>query len=46
MKSFVLGVAMTAVLTTGTCLAQGVQSGKPAAAGNNNQAVATTSDSQ
>nr|WP_294554188.1 hypothetical protein [uncultured Rhodopila sp.] len=44
MKSFVLGVAMTAVLTTGTCLAQGVQSGKPAAAGNNNQAVATTSD--
>jgi uncharacterized protein (DUF3084 family) len=44
MKSFVLGVAMTAVLTTGTCFAQGMQSGKPAASGNTNQAVATTSE--
>jgi hypothetical protein len=42
MKSFVLGIAMTAVLTAGTCLAQG--SDKTAAAGNSNQAVATTSD--
>ena len=44
MKSLVLGVAMTAVLTTGTCFAQGMSSNKPAASGNNNQAVATTSE--
>jgi hypothetical protein len=44
MKTFVLGVAMTALLTTGTCFAQGMQSDKSAASGNTNQAVATTSD--
>ncbi len=42
MKSFVLGIAMTAVLTAGTCLAQSTD--KTAAAGNSNQAVATTAD--
>jgi hypothetical protein len=40
MKSFVLGIAMTAVLTAGTCLAQSADK----AAGNSNQAVATTAD--
>nr|WP_294524023.1 hypothetical protein [uncultured Rhodopila sp.] len=40
MKSLVLGVAMTAVLTAGTCFAQGTDK----ASGTSNQAVATTSD--
>lgn len=42
MKSFVFGIAMTAILTTGTCLAQSTD--KAAASGNSNQAVATTSE--
>jgi protein CpxP len=42
MKSLMLGIAMTAVLTGGTCLAQSSQSNH-AASGNDNQAVATTS---
>jgi hypothetical protein len=42
MRSLVLGIAMTAVLTGGTCLAQSSHNSEMAA-GNNNQAVATTS---
>lgn len=42
MKSLILGIAMTAVLTGGTCLAQSSQNDQ-AAAGNHNQAVATNS---
>ncbi len=42
MKSFVLGVAMAAALTGGTCLAADTQGDRAAASGNDNQAVATT----
>ena len=41
MKSLIFGIAMTAILTSGTCLAQSTQNDQ-AAAGNHNQAVATT----
>ena len=44
MKTSVLGVAMTAILTAGPCLAQNMSNDKAAASGNTNQAVATTAD--
>ena len=42
MKQLVLGIAVTAVLTSWACFAQSAQS-STAASGNDNQAVATTS---
>ena len=42
MRPIVLGIAAAAMLTSGACFAQGSQGNKPAASGNNNQAVVTT----